>query len=215
VAVVEVGGNLLRLGGRERAGADGVAPAAVADSSTDKVDLRAHRVFVDLLDHHGDVDASVRLAGDVELVGLVLRESVEEVRQELVGVLGGRLVGVDALAGLGGTLAVREANTFRGLQVQDVREVAPTVGVQEQLRDSINLVGKRVVVGYNLPIFRQQTDERGRPGSTVQPQNDRVRRGVFGGLNQPVVELSFNSRQGTGRNIWQKIMTITSASYRV
>jgi len=195
VTVVKVGRDLLSLGRREGAGAHGVAPASVADGGTDEVQLGAERVGVDLLDEHGDVDARIGLTSDVELVALVLRESSEEVHEELVGILSGGLVGVNTLGSLGSTLAVGESNTLGGLQVNNVGEAAPAVGVKEHLGHTINLVGQGIIIGDNLSVLSEQADQRRGSGSTVKPQDNGVGGWVVGGLNQPVVELTLHARK--------------------
>ena len=106
VAEVEVGGDLLGLQRREGAGADSVTPAAVTNSGTDKVHLSTHRILVDDIDQHRDVDAGVGLTGDVKLVALILRELSEEVGQELIGILSSGFVSIHTVRFGLGTFAV-------------------------------------------------------------------------------------------------------------
>ena len=82
----------------EVARADSVAPAAIADGSANKVYLRIHRVCVQLLDKHGNVDTSVALTSDIKFVALEFRERRKKVRKELIRVNSRAFVGVDALA---------------------------------------------------------------------------------------------------------------------
>mmetsp|Transcript_51771 Transcript_51771/g.102256 ORF Transcript_51771/g.102256 Transcript_51771/m.102256 type:complete len:398 (-) Transcript_51771:138-1331(-) len=201
VAEVEVSRDLLGFSGREGAGAHSVTPAAVADSSTNEVHLGTHGVSIDLLDKHGDVNTGVGFASDVELVGLVLGVRVEEVGQELVGVLSSGLVGVHAVRALGGTLTVRESNTLGGLKVQHVGHGGPSIGVGEHLGNAIHLVGEGVVIGHDLSILSQKTNERRRTRSTVQPQNDRVSGGIVGGLDEPVVKVALDAGQSSSWDV--------------
>lgn len=201
MAEVEVRGDLLGLGGGERAGAHGVAPATVADSSADEVHLSTQRVLVDLLHHHGDVDTGVGLSGDVELVGLVLREAIEEVHQELVGILSGGFISVHALTGLGSSLAVRKSDTFGGFEVNHVGHAAPCVGVIEHLGNTVDLISQRIIVGDNLSILSQKADQGRRSRSAVQPQHNGVGCGIVGGLDEPVVQLTLTARKVSGGEI--------------
>lgn len=192
---VEIGRNLKRFTGAEIAGTNRVTPAAVSNGGAHEVQLRTQAIGVDLIDQHRDVNTRIRFAGDVELVLLELREGGEEVDQKLVGVLSGRFVSVDTLRRGSNIFTVRESNTLRGLEVQHVGVLSPCVRIEEYLRHTVNGVGQGIVVGHNLTIFGQQANQRRGTRSTVQPQNHGVAAGVVGGFNEPVVKLTFHSRQ--------------------
>jgi hypothetical protein len=85
--------------------------------------------------------------GQVKIVGLELREASEPSLQELSSFLAYRLVRVDAR----GACAVAESNTLGLLKVKHVGDLAPRVGVVDEV-DVAAVDG--VIVGVELSVLR-------------------------------------------------------------
>lgn len=102
--------------------------AGVADQDSAQVYSGLLHAFVeaqDFVGQAGDVDASVALAGDVEVVAFVLRVEVEEHLQGFEVVLGHRgVVGGAVLGGRG-----REAHSAWTLEVDHIGLLVPGAGI--------------------------------------------------------------------------------------
>ena len=162
-----------------------VAPAAIADGRALEVDVVG--VVTDLLHDHGDVDAGIRLPSDIKVVAGVpatmpkshariialevgkLEKGAlgEEGNQELVGLLGGAVIRVQAQLGR----AVREPDTGTGstrqikvytanipfglLQEDDAVLEAPVPRVVDEVGHVVGHVDEGLVTGGDLAQLSQ------------------------------------------------------------
>ena len=155
----------------------------VSDENTLESKVRKSSVlllFVNDTAKSWDVNSSIRLSSDPEVVVSQVREVVKEPDQEVKVVIGSLEVVGDVVRG---SVAVRESNTSWGFQVDNVGVGVPRVGVVN--KGDVGLISSPVIGS----VFVQKTIERRASRSSVQPENDGI---IFGGLGlrieEPVVK---------------------------
>ena len=137
---------------------------------------RGQRVsFEDFVGEVGDVDPGVALAGEVELVLFEVGELVEELDQGLVVV--GRHCPVVVLEA---ALRAAEANASRRLDVEKIGLHVPGVWIYSELLSPF--------LEHKRPVFVDHPQQAGTPGSSVQPEHDRVIIGISLRIEEDIVE---------------------------
>lgn len=127
---------------------------------------------LDLGCEHGDVMASVRLTGNVELLALVvLGELLEEEREEGVDVLSSS----DGIGHRSGGVGVADVN--RLIEENDRGIGVPRVRVMDRLE---------ILTNGSRTKLKEQSRQRRTSGTSVQPQNNGIVLGVVSGLEEPV-----------------------------
>eukprot|EP00041_Stephanoeca_diplocostata_P008801 m.131842 g.131842 ORF g.131842 m.131842 type:complete len:372 (+) comp17482_c0_seq2:561-1676(+) len=96
--VKEFSGDLLALSRRKRAHAHGGTPAAISNRRTFKV--WDSSPLINLIHEHGDVDASIRFGGQIQIILFKLGICFEECNNEIIKVLGRNYVVIFTLFGV-------------------------------------------------------------------------------------------------------------------
>lgn len=160
---------------------------AVAYHEACQVDLVLIRrlvlvVLVDLVGKKRNVDASVRLARNVDRVRYVrlVFEAVEPAKKDLEVVMCAAVVGVRAILRSRQVVAGRKANACRLLDVQDVGLVVPG--------PLVGSVGRVAVPQYVGAGLLQEAEHRGAARASVEPDEQWSRRSVLLRLKENVVD---------------------------
>lgn len=144
----------------------------ITDQNGFEVDV-AFLVGEDLRGHDRDIVASIRLAGNVEVLRSVFRELLKEQREESVNVLAGSNGVTDG----GATVRVADVD---GLVKEDDRGI---VVPGEVIVDGLDVLADRT-----RAKLQKQPSKRRAAGATVQPQDDGVILGVIARLKEPFLQ---------------------------
>lgn len=142
---------------------------AVADQDGLKVDI-AVLVRENLGGENGNVVAGVTFTSNVEVLLSILREFLEEQRQQRINILAGSSGVADGVATVG---------------------VANVDGLVKEDDGGIAVPGIRVVLELDVVIdgrraeLEEETRQRGAAGAAVEPENDRIVFGVISRFEEP------------------------------